>query len=408
MSTKKEISSLYIIQAVNFGIPIILIPFLTNKLGINNFGKISYFSAISFFLVFFIDFGFNSSAAKNIAVSSKEKYNILYTNIQILRFLILIVVSIIFYIINFSFNFFEFNFIYVFLYMISMFFLPNWVFLGLSLNSYLAKINLFVKIITTIPIFFIINNVNDYYKVIELHIVSSLLVALLVNIYLIKYKKINYDFKTINLLLMKNQVKEGFDNFIASFFTLSFTYLTPIILKHTVGDSAVGIYSIVEKLISFMRQIYLPINLTFFPKACGYHENKEIKNLINLNIKVTLVYLMIGLIGWFCNFIFGDKVLDIIFDGLGVELKNILNVSIINQIVVSLSMILVNFIIIPSGNAQVLKKIYFLGFLIYFVALILMRNILNLSIVIYMMLFTEIFLTLCFFMFVKHKKILSF
>jgi PST family polysaccharide transporter len=63
-------------------------------LGVEFFGKLSYAQAISYIAIFFVDFGFNFSAARNIGIDTNNTKNIsrIYSNVQVIKSLIFIVV----------------------------------------------------------------------------------------------------------------------------------------------------------------------------------------------------------------------------------------------------------------------------------------------------------------------------
>lgn len=405
---KKEITALYLIQIANFGLPLIVIPYLTNVIGIDNFGKVGYFNAVVFFVGFCIDFGFTLSGARSIAVAETRFLNAIYTNIQFFRFLIFISTNTILLFLGSYSNVLEVSYYYYFLATLPIVFTPNWIYVGISNNSALAKMSLIVKILMTLPIFIFVKEPADFLKVILINCLSSIFLAIIVNIHIIRFTNLKLDFELLDNILMKKEVKEAYDNFIASFFTLGFTYLTPIVLKHLVGDAAVGIYSILDKLISLLRQIYAPINLIFYPKICKLYLDENLEQLQKLNKKVYLIYFMIGSIAWLGNYLIGDFILNFIFNEVGSEVSHSLNISIITQIVVSFAMVLVNFIIIPSGNAAILKKFYATAFIVYLLGLYFMKNTLNLMIILYMMLTIEVILTLSFYLYVRWKCLIRY
>ena len=58
-------------------------------------------------------------------------------------------------------------------------------------------------------------------------------------------------------------------------FTLGFTYLTPLIIKFTLGDASLGIYTVVDKLVNVLRQLYVPLNQAFAKICIAYDANDK-------------------------------------------------------------------------------------------------------------------------------------
>ena len=201
------------------------------------------------------------------------------------------------------------------------------------------------------------------------------------------------------------ETKSAYDNFIASFFTLGFTYLTPLIIKFTMGDSALGLYTVVDKLINVLRQLYAPLTQAFFAKICIAYGDKN-KNQYYLMLKrVSGFFLILGIFALVGNFLFGEKLLPLIFGDL-YDVHEFLMIAIITQIIVSLASILVNFVVIPSGMSYILKRIYLFALIIYIPICFLLLNILALKGIFLSMLFIEItiLLVLSFFL---YKRLLN-
>lgn len=408
MSTiRKELGALYIIQVANFAIPLITMPYLTYVLGINNFGKIAYFNALLGLMGFFIDFGFGMSASKSIAIAKKEDLSRIYSNVQFIRIIIFMITNFVFYIYCRIVGNLDFSFYLLVIATLGVVFTPSWLFVGLSKNFILAKITLISKLLLLFFIILLIQNRIDYVKVIFLYAISNIIIGIFSTYTVSNSLNVKYDIKKIDLSVVKTEIKSSTEIFWASFFTLGHTYLTPIILKHFVNDAAVGIYSILEKILMLLRQIYGPITVVFYPKICQYFVNNEKYIVKKINIRVLMIFLAIGISAWLSNFFVGNSVLELIFPNLGEALRNFLNIGIAIQIVISIAMILVNFIIIPSGQTSVLKYLYFIGFCLYALCIYFLRDNLKLGTVLYLILFLEVLLTLSFYVFIRYRKILN-
>ncbi|MDR7654220.1 oligosaccharide flippase family protein [Acinetobacter junii] len=369
-SLRKETFYLYLIQVANFIIPLAAFPYLTHTLGVQGFGKLGFAQTVYFLCVFFIDFGFNLSGAKMVGKyrNSQIRLNYIYSNIQVVRFLIYIFLLVIILPLLFSGWLEEIDATLILIALISAagaVLTPNYIFNGLSSNSVLALISIFIKSIFLVPIFFFVKDVNDLTLAAFLQMISGVVIGVAAQYYLFKRQLVKFSATKINKKVIRRESKKSSDLFIASFFTLGFTYLTPILIKFTLGDFAVGLYSVVDRLITAMRQLYQPITQAFFSKVCVAYAEKEFITYNLLLKKIFFMFSVIGGVGFVGNILLGDTVLPIVF-GKNYDVQGFLSIAILTQIIVSYASIIVNFVLIPIGREFVLKKVYFSATIVYF------------------------------------------
>ncbi|MDH0655840.1 oligosaccharide flippase family protein [Acinetobacter johnsonii] len=413
-SLRKETMYLYAIQISNFLVPLAAFPYLTNKLGLESFGKFGYAQTIFFLFMFLIDFGFILAGAKSISLNKENSVQVdrIYTNIQVVKFTIFLLLffSVLFfmYFELFGLKWGEVDTELVFCAIISSFsavLIPTYLFNGLSINSTLASVTILLKLIFLIPVFLFVNGPSDLILAVSFQIMSGLAVGVIIQGIISKKKYAKFSLKYFDRSVCIQETKSAYDNFIASFFTLGFTYLTPLIIKFTMGDSALGLYTVVDKLINVLRQLYAPLTQAFFAKICIAYGDKN-KNQYYLMLKrVSGFFLILGIFALVGNFLFGEKLLPLIFGDL-YDVHEFLMIAIITQIIVSLASILVNFVVIPSGMSYILKRIYLFALIIYIPICFLLLNILALKGIFLSMLFIEItiLLVLSFFL---YKRLLN-
>lgn len=366
---KKEALYLYVIQISNFIIPLIAFPYLTRALGVEGFGKLGFAQTMYFLFVFIIDFGFNLTGAKSISLYKDKRNNLntLYTNIQSVKFFLFLILSLLVIPIVFMMGYKNIDSIIIGIALLasfSSFLIPNYIFNGLGINSVLAFTTVLIKSLFLIPVFFVVNTPEDILLAVVLQIMSGLVVGLTIQYIIHRRKIVKFKSKLIKKKLYIIETKKSFDNFIASFFTLGFTYLTPILIKVMLGDAALGLYAVVDRLVAAFRQLYAPITQAFFSKICIAYETKSKEYILMLK-KISIIFLALGTLAFLGNLFLGNILLPIIF-GKGYDVYYYLLIAIVIQVVVSFASILVNFVIIPSDNTFILKKIYFSAAIIYF------------------------------------------
>lgn len=407
--SKKETMYLYIVLGANFFIPLLTIPYLTNTLGLSGFGLLGYGQTFFSIFTFFIEFGFILTGAKSISICYENKdnneVNSIYSNIQIFKFFIFFIVSTITTLILFLVEIPIIEKKIIIVSLISAFssiLIPTFLFNGISKNSVLAFVTVLIKIIFLVPIFIFINNTNDILLAVIFQLSPILIVGLIIQalIYRLNYAK--FSFKYYNKLKCMSEAKQAYENFIASFFTLSFTYLTPLFVKYFISNDALGIYTIIDKLINVLRQLYNPLIQTFFSKASILYQQKKNEEYRHLVKKISMLFLILGFTVLFGNILFGSFLLPLVL-GIKNNIHYFLSIAIFTQIIVSIASILVNFVIIITGHSSVLKKVYFLAMIFYFPLIWALIKSFALEGVFFSMLILEFFITLYLFNYCYQK-----
>ena len=392
---RKEVLALYVVQFSNLIIPLLSFPYLINILGVDNFGKVGFAQTLLLIFCFIIDFGFNLSAARYISTKKSEN-NSIYSTVIIIKLFIYVVL---FFFGNFFVLFSAFNQADKIIWLLVSFLClgsvitPNFLFNGLGINSVLAIISLLCRIFFLIPLFIFVNNSDQYNLAIILQFMPNILIGLISTIYVIFKLNVNFNFKYFDFNLAIEQLNEAFHNFSASGFTLGFTYAIPLLVKSFLGDAALGIYTIVERLLNILKQAYLPLIQAFYSKSCFFYETRDWANYAKILINVFKIYILIGVFSLTTNYFIGEEIIGI-FITKDINLVDYLSIGIFNQIIISIAMIMVNLYIIPIGKGRVLKKIYFFGMIVFLLTFNYMQRSYGLMGVFYSMLLVETVITL--------------
>ncbi|MGK2960218.1 MAG: oligosaccharide flippase family protein [Candidatus Malihini olakiniferum] len=366
----KETFYLYLVQLSNVFIPLITIPYLTNVLGIEFFGKFSYAQAVALIAVFFIDFGFNYSAARLISlnINNKSEIDKIYSHFQAIKILFFLV----FIMIGFSISHFVINSkLDALLFMIgvssaiSSVIIPSWLFQGLGQNSLVAISNIVVRIFSLPIIFLTIRRPDDLVTVVLIQLFYPTIAGFFIQYFIIRKSIASFSYKSLKIARSVYLIKESMHNFSASFLTLGFTYFNPILIKCFIGDAPLGIYSIADKLATVLRQLYNPLIQANFSYICFLFEEKQFSLIINILKRISFIFLFISFFALLLNLIIDDYVINLFF-GIDYNVSFLLSIMIFSQLVISLSMIIVNLAIIPSGYSYYLKKVYFVALISYF------------------------------------------
>lgn len=86
-----NIISLYLLQGLNYLIPMALLPFLVRTLGMEQYGRIAFSQSFAQYFVLFTDYGFNFSATRYIAQNreNREAVRAYFWQVMIIKFVLM-------------------------------------------------------------------------------------------------------------------------------------------------------------------------------------------------------------------------------------------------------------------------------------------------------------------------------
>ena len=308
--TKEEFSnltsnfiSLTLLQALNYILPLITLPYLVKTLGIDNFGLLSFATATVAYFGILTDYGFNLTATKEISMNRDNKSKVVevFSSVMSIKLLLLLFSFLLLNIVLFSFERFSEDWlIYLLSFgsVVGQFLFPIWFFQGMEKMRYMTYLNVISKLIFTIAIFLFIEEREDIYLV-PLFFSLGGIVAGLLSLYII-YKEFNIEFRLQKLSTLKNYLVQGWHVFLSRFYVSMYTTTNLLLLGLFTNTTVVGYYSIAEKIVLAISGLYEPLNQTLYPYlARKYKENfKEftvlLKNISLLFIVTTVILFILS------------------------------------------------------------------------------------------------------------------
>lgn len=401
----KEAFYLYIIQIANMVIPLVSFSYLAKILGLVGFGQVSFYQTISFLTIFFVDFGFNMSAAQKLSLSFENKLKVdeLYSNVQIIKILIFFILFIVSLVGVIFFPLSNMDAILIFIGVISSFsaiLLSSWVFQGIGKNSVLALFSVVGRAISVVLIFLFIHKKSDVIVAIFIQVLISFLIGISSIIYFYKKNIASFSFKLVSIEKMKDLMADSYHNFSASFFTLGFTYLNPIVVKIFFGDAFLGLYAMADKLAMVIKQLFTPVIQAYYSRMCILSHEENYGELIKNAKKIAFFFMCISILAFLGNFLIGEYVYTFLF-GEEYKITNLLSIMIATQFVISMAMVLVNLLIVPLGQSKILKNYYFFGLVFHFCYFYFFVKYLHVYGIASAILLTEMILTFSFYVYVR-------
>jgi len=317
-------------------------------------------------LCWFSNWGYYLGGTKLIAafrddVTKKDQiFSVIWTS----QFLITIVVSSIFILLITTVSYFEQDY---FLYLSGLlvitgnFLMPLWYLNGLEkiVESSLAQI--LVKTLT-LPLYIVfINNPDDISKYFVINGGVAILIGTLMLLWMRFKLRVTYILP--NFQDVMNTTKENFSLFLSTILANVNTSIIPYALGISVGDQALGLFNIADRMRGAAVQILHPISHALFPRM-GYlmaNDRGAAKRLLfrsGLSLMLLSLFLSIILL------IFSSDIVRLVAGTEFVQASTLLKILAISPLVSTLSSFLIYQIIIPGGFDSVyLSSITVMGLL---------------------------------------------
>jgi PST family polysaccharide transporter len=289
------------LNLMNMIIPLIILPFLTLKLGLEGYGQWSFYFAFASLQSLFIGFGFDLSATKEIASvrDTSEKvnlifWNVLYSKLVIFTF-VLILTSLYFFIFESE---IEYQYIYLLVgILIGNVFFPNWLFQGMEEMVIITGVNFFFKTIYVVLLFVTIHDTNDIFILAIL--TSTIQIAIGFTGFFIAIRRYDLRFIHPNIRRIYSVIINSSFYFLSRLSNNSLRYIITLTIGYVFNEFYLGIYAISEKLyFAFNSFLSGVTSQTIFPYMANKKDLKIFKNIFKIvilsTILLSLLYIFIS------------------------------------------------------------------------------------------------------------------
>lgn len=291
--------SLFLVQGVNFLIPIVIIPYVVSMIGIENFGIVSMIQVLTGYFIIIADYGFNLKGTRDIArkrgkPEELSQYISLLLHVKILlcifcfAFLLLIIALVP------RFGRETTACLLAFPMVVGHTFNPVWFFQGIEQMKYITCINILGKLLLLGFTFWLVRSPADYDKVLLSYGLSFLLSSG-TGLWLM-FRQYKIRFRIAGPRAIVEELRSGFTFFLSSFSVNLYIHSNILILGFFTTDFITGIYSIIDKIIYAFRQILLVFFQATYPKVCRMLEGTRAA-LVHFQQQVFLPFLALVLLG---------------------------------------------------------------------------------------------------------------
>ncbi|MCR5532550.1 MAG: flippase [Paludibacteraceae bacterium] len=270
--TKEAKDTIWLIglQGVNYLVPLFVWPYLMVALGAEQFGVYSFGIALAQYLMMLVDFGFNLTASKQIALAQGDELetNRIFSATMTAKLLLLCLSGIIVAIVSVIPAYIVYrNIVWItWLMVVGNAFSMFWLFQGLGKIKLISIVNTAMKLLILPLVFVFVKTPAD--ANIAAWIQAAVFVGSGIVIVWLTKKLSLAQVVPIQWKDIKEQLKSSFSIFLSSAATSTYTALFVVILAYMVSADEVGRYSAAEKIMrSICYLIWMPISQAYFPRA---------------------------------------------------------------------------------------------------------------------------------------------
>ena len=314
VKNKKELTDIVFLmamQGLNYLMPLLVFPYLMLVLGAEKFGYIGFSSAVVQYMMLFVDFGFNFSATKRIVAvrGDSTEINKIFTSTLYAKIILLAISYTVLILISLVPKFAIYRST---MWVMSLMAIGNtvsfvWLFQGLGKIRMISIFTMIAKL-SILPLTFVfVKTAEDFLKAAFLQSFVMIFAAIITVFYIFKNKMA--EIVKVTVKNVKEETKESFPLFVATFCSAVYVSLFVVILGYFSSAQEVGKYAAAEKVIRVLCYIvFTPTIMAFYPKISelSKHSRSEAISLIR-KILIVVTFLMIVL--FFVLFLFSGELM---------------------------------------------------------------------------------------------------
>lgn len=311
----KNFGFLTIVQLANYILPIVSLPYLANVLGPRLFGDIMFAQALTQYFIILVDYGFNFSATRDIALN-KEKTDVvseIFSSVLLLKSLLFLLSLIILFVLTFSIDKFSSQRILYFLFfgtVLGNVLFPTWFFQGIQKMKYITLVSVTSKFCYTLFIFLLIKAPEDVLKVPVILSLSSIVPSILGLIHLKRVFQIKFTLPSV--VALKTNFKNGWFIFLGSVSSSLYGATNTFLIGLLFNNTYAGYYSFAEKIIRACVSLFTPLNNALYP-FMSVKMNESRGHAFSIFKKIFAILVVISAFGMLFVY-FGSNLLHLIIE----------------------------------------------------------------------------------------------
>ena len=297
----KDTLWLTILQSVNYLVPIIIWPYLMVVLGAVGFGRFTFGLSVAQYLILIIDFGFNLSATKKIAMArdNRSEINRIFSATMRAKAYLLGVCLVVIVVLCLIPRFYVYRYVLLVFAVMVMFatFSFIWLYQGIGKMSVVSAVNCIAKI-SILPITFLL--VHEAEDVLLAAAIQAAVFVVSSSVSYIIIRRHKYaSFVSVTHAEALTELSDGLPVFISTAATSLYTGLFVVVLACFVMPDEVGIYAAADKIMRCScNMFFIPLAQAFFPRVSQLSEEDKDRGehlIVQLLLLMSSLMIAVGL-----------------------------------------------------------------------------------------------------------------
>ncbi len=271
------------LQAANYILPLLTMPYLIRVLGAEKFGLVNFAGAFVQYFGIVTDYGFNLSATQDVSVhrNDPEKISEIFSAVLLIKvslmILSLVVLSGVLWFVP---RFGDESALYLFTFagVVGGLLFPSWFFQGIESMKYITLLNVLSKFLFTVSVFALVRRPEDYVYVPLLNS-AGLVVAGLLSL-LVAVRTFGVKLRLPGTTEIRNQLRLGWHIFISAVTINAYTGTRVFAVGLFTNNAITGYYALAEKLMQMVQTVPLASLLgAIHPRLSSIHLNDPERGL---------------------------------------------------------------------------------------------------------------------------------
>lgn len=310
-STLSNILYLGAMQITNYLVPILIIPILINRVGLEKYGLIALAQGVMNILVTITEYGTNLTGTRYISQeeSNPSKLRGFVSQIISLRAFLLVVVFMVFALLVYlvpSWRTAYFLFLSSYLIVVAQAVFPIWYFQGIQKMQFITLINFLARILYIVAIWVFISSEDHYHYV---NLINGICWIVTTGFgFTIMTSKIGLRNLKLSFHHVKQGLKENYPIFLSRIATTGYRNGVIVMAGFILGPTMLGVYSIIDKIVSLMATTNAVLFRALLPKASALAK-KGVKPLRGYLLRVIRVVFPTAILASGSIFFLGEWVI---------------------------------------------------------------------------------------------------
>jgi PST family polysaccharide transporter len=275
---RRNVAALSAVQAANYLVPLVSVPYLVRVVGADRFGQIAFAQAFVQFFVVVTDFGFNYSATRAVSVARGEPGRIehLFRSVTVSRLVLMSVGMLVLGLVVALVPRFRAEWALIatsYLAVLGSVLFPVWLFQGLEQMGRMAALSLTARILALLGLFVFVHRPSDYVIAAAL-LAGATPVAGLFALALL-FRTLSLSVRWIPVREVRDTLFESWPFFLSTAAMTLYTSSNVFILGLIEAPAAVAYYAAADKVVRGSLGVLQPVTQALYPRMAFLFSRDE-------------------------------------------------------------------------------------------------------------------------------------